>query len=190
LGTRLKNGSAFLYDDVTDDIVGVRDVDGNELLFMRIPHAGSFCSNNTQTVTANTATAVSLNTTILSKGISVVDSSKITVSRKALYNIQFSMQLDRTNSGVDAVSIWLRKNGQDLANTNTIVTVSGSANAAKLVAAWNLFSDAVAGDYFQLMWSSPDAQVRLHYEAAQSNPTRPTTPSVILTVNEVDGSYP
>lgn len=33
MGYKLKSGSVFLYDDTTDDIVGIRDVDGQDKLF-------------------------------------------------------------------------------------------------------------------------------------------------------------
>ena len=192
MGTRQKHqGTPWLYDDVTGDIVGVKDPDGSELYFMRVPHVGSFYDMTTQTVDAeNEPQAMTFNTTAFSKGITMVAGSKITMSRKATYNIQFSAQMDRTASGVDAVSVWLRKNGVDVADSCTDVTISGGANAAKVVAAWNFFVEALAGDYFELMWSTPDDRVTLHYAAARTNPTRPAIPSIILTVNEVDGSYP
>jgi hypothetical protein len=81
------------------------------------------------------------------------------------------------------VDIWLCKNGSPVANTNTQITLTG--NDGKHVAAWNFFVNAAAGDYYELCWSSPDAQVFLNYVAAASSPTRPAIPSVILTVNKV-----
>jgi hypothetical protein len=179
-------GAPWLYDDTTGDIVGVKDPDGSEFYFQRTPRVGLFHDNTTQVAALpNTAYAMTLGETDLSRGISIVDSSKITVNRAGIYNIQFSTQLDRTNAGNDIVDIWFRKNGVDLSDSNTKVTISGNANASKTVAAWNFFGQASAGDYFQVMWNTPDVRVRLHYEAAGTSPTRPITPSVIVTVNEV-----
>jgi hypothetical protein len=179
-------GAPWLYDDTTGDIVGVKDPDGSEFYFQRTPRVGLFHDNTTQVAALpNTAYAMTLGETDLSRGISIVDSSKITVNRAGIYNIQFSTQLDRTNAGNDIVDIWFRKNGVDLSDSNTKVTISGNANASKTVAAWNFFGQAGAGDYFQVMWNTPDVRVRLHYEAAGTSPTRPITPSVIVTVNEV-----
>jgi hypothetical protein len=179
-------GAPWLYDDTTGDIVGVKDPDGSEFYFQRAPNYGLFHDNTTQVAAlANTAYAMTLGETDLSRGISIVDGSKITIDRAAIYNIQFSTQLDRTNSGNDVVDIWFRKNGIDLPDSNTKVTISGGANAAKTVAAWNFFGQANAGDYFQIMWNTPDVRVRLHYDPAGTSPTRPITPSVIVTVNEV-----
>jgi len=53
------------------------------------------------------------------------------------------------------------------------------------VAAWNWIVEGLANDYFQIMWSSPDTDMRIYAEGPQSNPTRPGIPSVILTVSQV-----
>ena len=185
-------GSPFLYDADTSDIVGVKDPDGSELLFMRIPHVASFYDTTTQTAVANTATAMTVNTTDIARGISVASGSQFTVSRKGTYNIQFSAQLVNADTAEHNVSIWLRKNGADVANSVTDVTMPrkhGSGDGAA-VAAWNFFIDLLTGDYVQLMWSTPNIQVTIDYTAARTTPVRPATPSLIVTINEVDGSYP
>jgi hypothetical protein len=185
-------GSPFLYDADTGDIIGVKDPDGSELLFMRIPHVASFYDTTHQTATANTATAVGCNTADISRGISVVSGNRFTVSRKGTYNFQFSAQLLNTDSAEHNISIWFRKNGNDVANSTTDITVPsrhGSVDGAE-VAAWNFFIDLLAGEYVQLMWSTPSTAVSLDYTAARTAPVRPAVPSVIVTMNEIDGSYP
>ena len=185
-------GSPWLYDETTGDIVGVKDPDGSELMLMRIPYVGSFYDTTNQTASANTATAMTVNTTDIAKGVSVVDSDKFTVTRKAIYNLQFSAQLINANTADFEVSVWIRKNGTDIANTCTDITVPskhGSDNGAA-VAAWNFFLELNANDYVQLMWSTPSTDVSVKYTAARTSPVRPAVPSVIVTLNEVDGSYP
>jgi hypothetical protein len=145
---------------------------------------GSFYSTADQaSAGANAANKMTYNATDISNGVSIVSNSRITIANAGVYNIQFSAQLDKTDSGDDIVDIWLCKNGNNVANSNTQTTLTG--NAGKHVAAWNFFVQAAAGDYYELCWSSPDASVFLNYVAAQSTPTRPAIPSVILTVNKV-----
>lgn len=185
-------GSPWLYDETTGDIVGIKDPDGSELMLMRIPYVGSFYDTTNQTASANTATAMTVNTTDIANGVSVVDSSKFTVTRKAIYNLQFSAQLINANTADFEVSLWIRKNGTDIANTCTDITVPskhGSDNGAA-VAAWNFFLELNANDYVQLMWSTPSNDVSVKYTAARTSPVRPAVPSLIVTLNEVDGSYP
>jgi len=185
-------GSPFLYDADTGDIVGLKDPDGSELIIMRVPHVASFYDTTHQTASANTATTIACNTTDISRGISIVSGSRFTVSRKGTFNLQFSAQLLNADSAEHNITIWLRKNGSDVANTATDITVPakhGSINGAS-VAAWNFFIDLLAGEYVQLMWSTPSTQVLIDYTDARTSPVRPAVPSVIVTMNEVDGSYP
>ena len=148
---------------------------------------GSFYDTTTQTNVASTARSMSLNTTDITNGVSVSGSTNpfntyIKVENAGVYNIQFSAQVDKTDSGTDEIWIWIRKNGSNLTDTATSVQLQG--NEAHYVAAWNFFVNAAAGDYFQLMWYSPDANVRLHAEAAFG--VVPGIPSLIVTANRVD----
>lgn len=146
---------------------------------------GSFWSTATQTnPVANTARAMTLNTTDPdSNGVSLVDGSKMTVLEAGVYNIQFSAQLEKTDGGDDVADIWLRKNGNNVSYTNTRVQVQG--NGGKVAAAWNFVLALNAGDYVQIYWSSPDANMQILAEGAQTTPTRPQIPSVIATVTQI-----
>ena len=148
---------------------------------------GSFYSTQTQTNVASTARSMSLNVTDISNGVSVSGSTDpyntyIKTENAGVYDIQFSAQVDKTDSGTDEIWIWLRKNGTNLTDTATSLQLVG--NEAHYVAAWNFFVNAAANDYFQLMWYSPDANVRLHAESAFG--VVPGIPSLIVTANRVD----
>jgi proline racemase len=145
---------------------------------------GSFYSTVDQaSLGANLANKMTYNTTAISNGVSIVSNSRITIANAGIYNIQFSAQLDKTDSGDDVVDIWLCKNTNLVDYSNTQTTLVG--NNGKHVAAWNFFVNAAAGDFFEICWTSADASVFLNYVAAQTTPTRPAIPSVILTVNRV-----
>ena len=148
---------------------------------------GSFYSTQTQTNVAGTARSMSLNVTDITNGVSVSGSTDpyntyIKTENAGVYDIQFSAQVDKTDSGTDEIWIWLRKNGTNLTDTATSIQLVG--NGAHYVAAWNFFANAAANDYFQLMWYSPDANVRLHAEPAFG--VVPGIPSLIVTANRVD----
>jgi hypothetical protein len=145
---------------------------------------GSFYSTQDQTNAGATATnKMTLNVTDIASGVSIVSNSRVTIANAGIYNIQFSAQLDKTDSGDDIVDIWLCKNGSPVANSNTQMTLVG--NNGKHVAAWNFVVAASTGDYFEICWHSSDTGVFLNYVAAASNPTRPAIPSVILTVTQI-----
>jgi hypothetical protein len=156
------------------------------------PAAGNFAANygmfqNNATLTnggATTANLFTLDTTDFANGVSVVSGSRITISTGGVYNLQFSAQLSRpAGTGFSTVEIWLQKNGVNVAETNGQVNVPQSGG--KAIAAWNYLIQANSGDYFQLYWSSTDTNVEILYGAAGTNPTRPVTPAIIVTVQQV-----
>jgi hypothetical protein len=57
--------------------------------------------------------------------------------------------------------------------------------ASKLVAAWNIIESFTANQYIEIMWSSPDTGMEILWQAAGTGPTRPVTPSIIVTVTQV-----
>jgi len=154
---------------------------------------GAFEDNTTQTAAAiNTPYAMNIGITDLSNGITIVSDgsnlTRITIANTGVYNIQFSAQFDRTNSGTDSVDIWLRKNGVDVPGSGGRIVLAGNAASSAIIASWNYVLNTVGGDYYQLMWSTPDTHVRLLYEAAQTSPfAHPIIPSVILTVTQQAG---
>lgn len=142
---------------------------------------GSFFDTTTQVNGgASVANTLQYNTTVEANGISVVDNTKITFDHSGTYNIQFSAQFDKTDSGDDDVEVWLAKNGSDVAWTSTIITLHG--NNGRDVAAWNFVATITDGDYLEIKWHSTDTDMRVLARAAQTSPNRPAVPSVILTV--------
>ena len=149
---------------------------------------GSFYDTTTQTnLVANIPRSMSFNTTDITNGVSISGSTSpfntyIKTENPGVYDIQFSAQLDKTDAGKDEIIIWLRKNGIDLTDTATTVTLTN--NNDKVVAAWNWFVNSAANDYYQIIWLSADTNIRLLAEPISG--THPGIPSVILTVNRVD----
>lgn len=162
--------------NITDEVVQVYD-NG------QAAYIAAYDTQDQPNAGATSVNIMKFRTTEISRDISIVSDSRITMAKAGVYNIQFSAQLDKTDSGDDIVQIWLRKNGDNVANTNTEMTLVG--NNGKHVAAWNFVVQASAGDYYELAWHSSDTAVFINYIAAASTPTRPAIPSVILTVTQV-----
>jgi hypothetical protein len=141
---------------------------------------GSFYSTSTQSSSgANQMNTMNFPITDINNEITVVDNNKLTFAHAGVYNVQFSAQFDKTDSGVDHAEIWFAKNGVTIPDSNTRVEMD--KNNAKVVASWNYFFDVEDGDYVQIRWSSEDSSVRLYYEAAQD--IEPAIPSVIVTAH-------
>ena len=145
---------------------------------------GSFLDLLTQTNTSpGNPVPILLRTTDLSSGVSVVNSTDITVDDTGVYNIAFSAQITKTDAGTDTVYLWLRVNGADVPNSNTALVLIGGS--AKQVAAWNFFASLGAGQHATLMWASLDANARILYEDDTATPYGPAIPSMIVTVDQV-----
>jgi hypothetical protein len=149
---------------------------------------GSFYDTSSQlNPVGNVPRSMSFNATDISNGVSISGSTNpyntyIKTENAGVYDIQFSAQVEKTDSGTDEIIIWLRKNGIDLIDTATTMTLVG--NSTKVVAAWNWFVTSAANDYYQIIWISADTGMRLLAETISA--THPGIPSVILTVNRVD----
>jgi len=143
---------------------------------------GSFYSTVDQSLAKDATGPMTYNTTDLSNGVSVVSSSRITLANAGKYNIQFSAQFHHLGGGGsgDTVNIWLAKNGSPVADSNTRLTITSSTKYS--VAAWNFFVDASSGDYYEIIWSTDNANIVIEHEPAGAHPA---IPSVILTVNQI-----
>jgi len=147
---------------------------------------GSFYDTTTQTATViNTATAITFNTTDLSRGVTIGSpTSRVYVDTEGIYNFQTSIQLDSTVATDQEFYLWFRKNGVDVTNSASQVRVKG--NNAEVFLALNYFFDLKAGDYVELMFSVTNLGVQL----LASGPVapHPGIPSIILTVaNNIGG---
>ena len=105
------------------------------------------------------------------------------------FNLSFSIQLEKTDAGTDWVSIWLRKNGDNVAWTNTDVAIIGQDANSRTVVAWNFFVEATTiGDHWQLMIASTTSatgKMLIQSVDPQTSPLRPAIPGTIVTVNQV-----
>jgi hypothetical protein len=110
-------------------------------------------------------------------------SSQIKVLNDGVYNIQFSAQFDKNDGGKDNVEVWFAKNGSNIPDSNSLFSLEG--NHDKLIAALNFMLELNANDYIQIAWHSADLNMFLHHDVAGVSPTRPATPSVIITVQQV-----
>lgn len=144
---------------------------------------GSFYSTQDQdNLVPDIARAMTFNNTDEANGVSIVSTSQITFTSGGLYNVQFSAQFTHSNSSSQDVDIWLSKNGTNVPYTNSRETLAGQVS---VISAWNFFVRVNAGDYVEIYWSSPSNDVVIEYTGTQTVPTRPETPSIILTVNKI-----
>lgn len=143
---------------------------------------GSWANTSDLTASINTPTAVTFNATSFEKGIKLQNSSKLVIEESGVYNIQFSAQFHHISGGGagETVFMWFRKNGTNIANSATTLHISSNTYDVMTV---NLFESMKPNDYFQVYWSTTNANIRVEHVAA--NAVHPAIPSIIVTVNQI-----
>jgi hypothetical protein len=142
----------------------------------------SAVSSDDQTTTVGTATEMAFPVVIESSEVSLVGSTRFTVTRAALINLQFSAQLHHRGGGGngETVNIWFAINGVAIPDTATRLIVP---NSRFVVAAWNIFIRLVPGEEISIVWNTDNASIALEHIVASG--VVPAIPSVIVTVHEV-----
>ena len=156
--------------------------------FINLPF-GSFYDEADQTA-ASTTTAypITIGSTVLANDISIENNSQITFVYEGVYNIQFSVQLANNDNATQDIDIWFRKNGADIANSNSRFGLAPRKSAGDpyhVIASLNFVDSFAAGDYVELYWCTTNTAAYIESYVAGTTPTRPAIPSVILTATFV-----
>lgn len=169
-------GSALLaWDAATGRVTNTTYQSALPALF----DVGAFYSTVTQSGSANVSGSFTFDNTIPINSISLTSGSRINIPKGGYYNLQFSIQIVNGASSAD-VAVWLKKNGNNVANTATYITVPSNH---KSFLALNLWDSGSAGDYYEIAYQSDQPNTTYQYIAPAGN--IPGSPSIILTVNQV-----
>lgn len=141
-----------------------------------------------QTGSISVATPVKINTTSFSAGISVANNgsgvpTRITFAAAGTYMLATSLQFANSASTNYTANIWFRKNGTDIANSNTVISVPKVADGGNTFFQIALYEQVTAGQYIEIMWLPANVAVTLDYIAAGA--IAPAAPSVILSCERI-----
>jgi hypothetical protein len=81
----------------------------------------------------------------------------------------------------ELINIWFRKNGVDIPDSNTRLTVN--SNNPYSVPAWNFMASYIAGDFVQIMWTTDNLSIIM--ETIPEIGIFPRVPSMIVSVSQV-----
>ena len=156
---------------------------------------GAWQTDTTQTaIASDTGYAMRFeNADITPNGISIANDlsgnpTRITFANTGIYNIQFSSQFQNSDTQLNDVTIWLRLNGVDVLGSAGFVSVPNKHGGidGHTIVSWNYVIEAIAGQYYELIWSTSDhTNVKMQFYSAGSPP--PSAASVILTVTQQSG---
>jgi hypothetical protein len=123
-----------------------------------------------------------------SNGIRVVDNSKIYVPCSGQYLVTFTLQLSNRSNSIQEFEVWAKDTGVNYPSSRTRFDIAARKNDST----WAHIVPAVTGiftvndpstNYLELAWWASSTDVFIEHYDAETTPTRPEIPSIILTIN-------
>lgn len=151
-------------------------------IWPRLYYGDWFDTTNQTAAATDTAYPVRFNSSGAISGFELVNNTDVKALNAGRYNFEFSFQFTSSNSSLSRIYIWYRKNGVDVPNSATIITIA--ANGGRSAPAWNFPVLMNANDTFTLMWATNSTSVSMAAEPASG--FHPSIPSIILTVSQTN----
>ena len=192
-GVRIDSHAAVFTGSITTTTLDVTAMTSGDI-YLGMEISGTSVTAGTRITAFGTGTGgvgtytVSASQTVASTTITGDLPSKITVECPGTYNIAFSLQFKSTSNTTESVDVWFMKNGVNIDDSNSVFGISPRKSASipsQLIASLNFFIDLDAGDFIEIMWHVSSSNIVLEHFAAGASPTRPATPSAIVTVQFV-----
>lgn len=149
---------------------------------------GGFSDTNNQTGDITQGTAISFDTIDVNDGVTVQNSSEITVPTTGIYNLQFSIQFENVGNSQHDATVWLRINGSDLENSSTQYTIPARKSAGIYgynVTMLTFLLELNANDYVEIFWVPESTEVSIQAKPASVSPAYPAIPSIIAVMLQV-----
>jgi hypothetical protein len=183
-------GELPLLPNINDEVLVPVESSGStyHVPFSDIIHRpfASYYDTTTQSLSgSNTPTVISFNTVAIESGITLSDSTKITVSIPGVYSIGISMQFDKNSSlSLEPIYIWSRINGEDVPDSaGEIRLLNNNSEALPFIP---YLSELNTNDYVEFVFASSDDSVNLSYIPSSVSPyERPGSPSIILEIKQI-----
>lgn len=150
---------------------------------------GSFYDVTDQTGNIAAATAVKFGTNdIANKGVTVVTNgsalTRIRYAAAGTYMLAPSLQFKNSDSSDHDATVWFSKNGVQIANSATSVTVPKAADGGAAYFQIVFYVTVAANDYLEVMWLPENVGVTLEHTTAGA--IAPAVPSAIVVTERID----
>jgi hypothetical protein len=136
-----------------------------------------------QTGNVAAATAVTFNADLTGTGVSVVSSTQVTFAAAGTYMFAPSIQFANSAAADYTATIWFRKNGTNIANSATIISIPKAADGGAAVFSLSFFDTVTAGQYIEIMWLPQNVAATI--EATAVGAIAPAVPSIICPVMRI-----
>ena len=153
---------------------------------------GSFIDTTTQPlVTTAAPQRITINTTLENRGVTIASGSRITFQFAGTYKILASLQFTNSGNITTEVNIYFRKNGVDIANSNTRIDLEQRKSVS--VPYHDCFAieyqlTVADNDYVELWWAAEYPDIKI--ETIPLDGLHPQAPSAIINVAQVMYTQP
>ena len=182
--------STTLYDERISPDTKIILIPFSAAAFADTAPYGAFQDTTDQAATTTASEFLTAyGTTDYSNGVYVSNTSRVNVRNYGIYAVQYSLQFKNTTNDGQDIDIWLKKNGTNIAGTNSkfhIPARKSSGASSHLIAVTTFMVELQANDYIEVAFRVTDIGVVMeHFDAVAASgttPAIPSTPSAVLTV--------
>jgi hypothetical protein len=149
---------------------------------------GEFSNNTDQTAPSTGSSGLVIwDSTEMSSGVYLSDSTKINVRNSGTYSVQYSLQLTNNDFSEQYADVWLRKSGVDVDNTGKryFMPRRTIGALAHVVGSYETLIECDAGDYIEVAGSVSSTDVTLEHFAEDLVIPRPAIPAASIVVKLV-----
>jgi hypothetical protein len=109
----------------------------------------------------------------------------LVIGQAGVYDIETSIQFDKSGPGVTAADFWFRKNGVDIPDSASQITIQG--NTGECLGNVSIFETFAAGDKLEIVIASADNTLAAtFFQSTVTTPyTRPAVPSIITNIKKL-----
>ena len=150
---------------------------------------GSFYDTAKQITSVLSAISIKFGFTSFANNINITNNTsglpaRITVANAGIYLVKYALQFIKTDAGNDEASVWIRRNSAAFANTNNTYTIQGSGIKNTIINSF--FVDLGTDDYVEIYFTIKNINTSITGTGTQLSPSRPATPSAMVTIQRVN----
>jgi len=185
---QVNNVLRLFFNQITGVLSALFGTNGGAAL--QNPHALLMSDQDQESAGTTVANILTYNQPVITQGVEVRNSGEIWFDAPGQYLVTFSLQVSNRSNAVQEFEVWAAYNGTNYPLSNTRFDIPDRKDATT----WAHVVPAISGiftvtnpstEYLTIKWWASSTDVFLEHYAANTSPTRPAIPSVILTVNFV-----
>jgi hypothetical protein len=174
------------FNQLNNAVATVLGTDG--AAYLQTPHAMLMSDQDQTSAGITSANILTYNQPVITQGVEVRNGGELWFEQPGQYLVTFTLQVSNRSNAVQEFEVWAGFNGSNYPLSNTRFDIP----ARKSSDIWAHVVPAITGiftvsdpsaEYLTIKWWASSVDVFLEHYAANTNPTRPAIPSVIMTIN-------